>query len=309
MRLCRRFASHLLLGTLTLGTALAVGAEPAGGGDLTELPDIEVVVTASRTETESAHVAAPITVYNAKDIQQMSADTVGDVLRYVPGLTPRMYGGRGAVSSLGIRGSTSEQVLVLVDGRRLNRTQGGGVDFSDLPVEFVDRLEVLRGGASAVYGADALGGVINILTKKHAGEPRTSLSAGMGAWGAKRFTLETAGQGRGGSSTLLFQREMNDGDFPYADTRGQAAHRTNADFNGTNLQLSLERPTGGDSRFRLQVARDAVRKGVPGRLEFPTPRARQEDGQWVFDASEHLALSQTHALDFRVYRVRQRMQY
>ena len=91
------------------------------------------------------------------------------------------YGAEGATKSVSIRGSTSSQVLVLLDGIRLNSSRDGGVDLSSIPMEIIDHIEIVRGGESSLYGSSAIGGVINIVTKK-AEKPSISLSVTNGSY-------------------------------------------------------------------------------------------------------------------------------
>ena len=91
------------------------------------------------------------------------------VLRLVPGLSVAQSGTRGKTTSVFMRGTNSNQTLVLVDGVRANSPQDGRFDFGQIPIENVDRIEVVRGPASALYGSDAIGGVINIITRRGSG--------------------------------------------------------------------------------------------------------------------------------------------
>ena len=104
------------------------------------------------------------TVIDARALDDRFA-TVEEVLDQVPGVRVRRFGGIGSYSTASIRGSKSEQVLILLDGVRLNSAQLGSVDLSTIPLRQVDRIEVLRGGGSARFGSDAESGVISITTR------------------------------------------------------------------------------------------------------------------------------------------------
>lgn len=136
-----------------------------------------VVVTATRTETPEQDVTTSISVITADDIRKQQAVTVVDALRNVPGVDVVQSGSMGEVASLFIRGSNSNQVLVLVDGIEVNSVTAGLFDFAHLLTDNVERIEVLRGSGGALYGSKAVGGVIDIITKKGAGSPQAALSA------------------------------------------------------------------------------------------------------------------------------------
>jgi vitamin B12 transporter len=153
-----------------------------------------VVVTATRTETPIAEIPASVTVVAAEDIEQQQAEMVTEALRAVPGLDVAQNGSRGTTTSVFIRGAESDQTLVLIDGVEVNSVTLGAFDFSNLTTENVDRIEVLRGGGGTLYGSQAIGGVINIITKKGEGTPTASVSAEGGNGATHREALTFSGE-------------------------------------------------------------------------------------------------------------------
>lgn len=177
-----------------------------------------VVVTATRMETPLQETAASVTVVGAEEIQQQQAETVADVLRNVPGVDIVQNGSRGTTSSVFIRGAESDQTLVLLDGVEVNSVTLGSFDFSNLTTENLDRIEVLRGGGGTLYGSQAVGGVINVLTKKGEGAPTASISSEGGNGSTHRELLSFSGsQGLFGFSGAVANidtdgfRAFNDG--------------------------------------------------------------------------------------------------
>ena len=152
-----------------------------------------VVVTATRTETPVAETAASITVITAEEIEQQQAETVTEVLRAVPGLDFAQNGSRGTTTSVFTRGAESDQTLVLIDGVEVNSVTLGAFDFSNLTTENIERIEVLRGGGGTLYGSQAIGGVINIITKKGEGTPTIDVSAEGGNGATHREVLSFSG--------------------------------------------------------------------------------------------------------------------
>jgi outer membrane cobalamin receptor len=131
---------------------------------LPELP--EIVVTATRVQEPQNEVPSSVTVITSAEIEARGAKTVADAIEATTGVGIMDYGPAGAMQEATIRGSSSSQVLVLIDGVRVSTAMSGETDLSTIPADSIDHIEVLRSGASALYGSDAVGGVINIITKK-----------------------------------------------------------------------------------------------------------------------------------------------
>ena len=131
-----------------------------------------VLVTASAVERPLSQVPDSVTVISSRDLEVRQAATVAEVLRSVPGLGLTTTGGRGSQTSLYSRGAEANFTLVLIDGVRVNDF-GGGFDFAHLPVADIERIEVVRGPQSAQWGADAIGGIVQIVTRS-GGPPRAS---------------------------------------------------------------------------------------------------------------------------------------
>lgn len=140
-----------------------------------------VVVTANRTPVPADHVGSSVSVVTREELQQRGITRVFDALKFVPGITVSRNGGVGGVSTVRMRGSSSGQVKVMVDGMPINDVSGvdASYDFNNLSVNGIDRIEVVRGPQSTLYGSDAIGGVINIITRKgEDGKSRTAYAGG-----------------------------------------------------------------------------------------------------------------------------------
>jgi|LQYC01.1.fsa_nt_gi Outer membrane cobalamin receptor protein len=136
-----------------------------------------IVVTATKTEESIEEVASSVTVVSSQDIDNAKDMTVKQALQEVPGLFVTGEGGLGRRTSVFIRGARSEDTLVMMDGMEINDpiSPGRAFNFSDLLTDNIDRIEVVRGPQSTLYGSDAIGGVVNIITKKGTGKPKFSL--------------------------------------------------------------------------------------------------------------------------------------
>ena len=128
-----------------------------------------IVVTATRIAETADQTLAPVSVVTREDIERMQASSLRDVLRGLPGVAIANQGGRGKLTSLFLRGAESNHVLVLIDGIKVGDATTGQFRFEDMPVELIERIEVVRGPRASLYGSDAIGGVIQIFTHKGGG--------------------------------------------------------------------------------------------------------------------------------------------
>ncbi|MDC5703196.1 TonB-dependent receptor [Vibrio europaeus] len=131
--------------------------------------DETMVVTANRFEQSADSVLAPVSVVTREDIEKMQAQSALDVLKTLPGVELSYQGTKANTNSIFIRGTSSRHTLVLVDGVRINSATAGGASVGLIPVNAIEKIEVVRGPRAAVYGSDALGGVISITTKPKSG--------------------------------------------------------------------------------------------------------------------------------------------
>lgn len=159
----------------------------------------EVVVTASRTSQARENVIGDVTVIERQEIERMGAGSMTDVLRMQPGVQINANGGAGTSSSVYLRGTNDQHVVVLVDGLRINSATSGTTAYENIPLAQIERIEILRGPASSLYGADAIGGVIQIFTRKNSSE-KTLINA---AVGLGYFNTKTAEFGINGGFKAL----------------------------------------------------------------------------------------------------------
>ena len=128
--------------------------------------DATIVVTANRIEQDAKTVAQAITVIDRALIETRQTVAIADLLATTPGVSAVRNGGFGGVTSVFIRGASSDQTLVLIDGVRVNdpASPSGAYDFGNLQTTNIDRIEILRGANSVIWGSQAMGGVVNIIT-------------------------------------------------------------------------------------------------------------------------------------------------
>ncbi len=173
----------------------------------------EIVVSAAKIEQPAAQVGASVTVISSEDIEKQSGRTVADLLKNVPGITFYEVGGRGGIADVYLRGSKPGDTLVLLDGAPLNDPMmtDESFNFANLNLDNVERIEIIRGPHSALYGSEAMGGVINIITKKGKKDFDFFLDSGAGSFNT--FKIGTGAEGRTEYSdfSISVSHEKSDG--------------------------------------------------------------------------------------------------
>jgi vitamin B12 transporter len=159
----------ILLASATSSCAVLLCAATFAQDDRVGVEAPSVEVNAFRVPLLERETTQGVTVISNREIEARNAATLAEILQTVPGVQVDQQGGPGGLSSIYIRGSDPEHVLVLIDGMRMNDlllSRGGAYDLSAIDPATVERIEVIRGAGSAIYGADAIGGVVNIVTRR-----------------------------------------------------------------------------------------------------------------------------------------------
>ncbi|HWP92180.1 MAG TPA: TonB-dependent receptor [Thermodesulfobacteriota bacterium] len=202
-------------------------------------------------------------------------NTTSEILSFSPGVVVRDFGGFGQLKTLSIRGSSNDQVVILLDGVRINSPLGGGVDLSTIPIDYVERFEIVRGGASALVGSDAIGGVVNIVTKK-TDDPFTNLSFTYGSFNTLSANLSRAQKLGNLSYFFSYTHAQSEGDFKFKSVNNLTLTRINNEFFSESFLGKVEYELNGWTiGFLNEFYYDD--KGVPGLGEFQQPDANQKD--------------------------------
>ena len=222
----------------------------------------EVVVTALRVPRLKSSIPWDTTVITRKDIESSTSLKLGDIIRSTPGVSVRANGGLSSQISARLRGSNSQQVLVLLNGNRINSPALGSFDLGDILLNDVERIEIVKAPLSALYGADAVGGVINVITRKSTAKPETLVSLGYGEFGTQNLSISTSGP-----HYFLSAASLRSNGF-----------RSNSDYKATDFNLRLF-----SKYFEAGVKKYEAQKGSPGSLDFLTAQARQSDTNLFYD--------------------------
>jgi vitamin B12 transporter len=215
-----------------------------------------------------------------------------DMLAEAVGVQVRRFGGPGQPAELSIRGSTGSQVVVLLDGVRLNTAQSGTVDLSTIPADLIQRIEVSRGGASVQTGSDAIGGVVNIITKRVSDQPTTNVKGGVGSFGTWQASATQTGKVADFEVLAGYDFFTTDGDFKFQTAKVEVdgvefpelvgkVERVNNETENHSGLVKIARPLG--ENLRLSVTDDffygsAGRPGPalgPGGLALQSQTAHQ----------------------------------
>jgi vitamin B12 transporter len=246
----------------------------------------------------------PVYVITRQQMRQQGARTVQEALRYLPGILSNGTAGTqlGALSSQFMRGARTAQVLVLLDGRPLNDLGFfGGFDLSQITTDVVERIEVSPGGGSTLYGSDAVGGVINIVTVEPQPETETVLEAAVGSYGLNEQGIQSRGQAQDLGWVLSYRRLQSNNDFPFAIERlGKSGRRENSAVEYHNLQAKLTWQLAEDQVLTANALYLNKAFRVPGSVEFPSPDAEQNTNDLLLDLS-WLWTQETGSLQARVF--------
>jgi len=265
------FLPFSLVGPPALADPAAPAPSPSPTGALRPIGE---VVTSDRKPEPIGLTSQPTFVVDRATIESYGDRTVADALQDVPGVQLEAYGPFGAEVNYGIRGATSEQTLVLVDGIPITDPTTGGIQLSQLSTIGVQRIEVVESGSSTLYGTSASGGVINVITSVPRGE---YVEAAAGSF-ADRDLRAALGDGTVGFS---FERRVATDAYPYGPLNYGSGFsypggvRTNAEGDESAGQFSLDVPLVAGFHVRARADASGTYIGAPGSLEFASQTATQ----------------------------------
>src|SRR3984957_17275671 len=202
-------------------TATKSSAQEAAPGDLSQVSLEDLmnikVTSVSKTDQKMSQAAAAIFVITGEDMRRSGATNIPDLLRMVPGMDVlQINANTWAISARGFNDQFSNKLLVLIDGRAVYTPLLGGVNWDtvDVPLEDIDRIEVIRGPGATLWGANAVNGVINIVTKRAAETQGAMVTAGGGTEGQAQSTVEYGGAIKEKTNYRVFAHYLNDGSLP-----------------------------------------------------------------------------------------------
>mgnify|MGYP004682647519 FL=1 len=252
--------------SLLAGTTVVWGGTAFAQEDLQEFALEDMVVTASRVPTQKVDTPADISVITKEEIADQNYASASDALRAIPGVNVLGSGAKG--SSMGqdkILLNGDERVLVLVDGRRMNLGSSGNSSADWLPpVNAIERIEVLKGGGSALYGTDAVGGVINVIMKKGSdiGNHVTIKAAG-GSWNAEQYAISASGSTDSGLGLIVSATKERRGEYKFKNANGKSQLLKNSGYDDTGVIVKLDQKVGEDNRIGVNFEHINAEGGSP----------------------------------------------
>ncbi|HYV28853.1 MAG TPA: TonB-dependent receptor plug domain-containing protein, partial [Candidatus Eisenbacteria bacterium] len=249
-----------------LATLMGVGASVAVADDIstnapTRLP--EVVVTATRSPQDAEQTGVTVSVVTREEMDAKNIHSLADALQSVPGLSVVQSGTPGQITSVFVRGTESNHTLLAVDGRRVTPALAGGFFYENYTLDNVDRIEIVRSPSSVLYGADSIGGVINIITKSGRGLEKPEYEASFEGGSFNTFRESAGTRGAIGKFDYAISASQFSADFP----------RDNNDFRQTSVRGSVGYEVSKELYFDLKGSYFTADGGSPGTIVFPDPIA------------------------------------
>lgn len=225
---------------------------PTSETDAASSDEKVIVVTAERRPQTLLQSPSSVAVVTRAQIEARKSFDLADAVRLLPGVSVSQSGTFGKTASIFLRGTNSNHALVLVDGVRANSPQDGRFDIGQIPIENVEQIEIVRGPASALYGSDAIGGVINIITKRGQGPWRTGGQLEYGSFNTQKQVINVTGASDKNRVAFSAFRNKTDGNFQ------------NDDFRNLGASLRFDRALGGKANLALVGRTSSADFGVGG---------------------------------------------
>lgn len=226
--------------TLKLGLASLALINGASAEELPAYQLNDIVVTASRTPQPIQNLVADVSVISSGEIRRAGQSTLAELLQAQPGVEISSNGGPGTIASVYLRGANAGHTLVLVDGMRMGSVTTGATSLENIPLDQIERIEILRGPASHLYGSEAIGGVIQIFTKSGEGVPRPNFTLGAGSLNTRTLSGGYGGESGNTRFNLQAGHAESEGISAYADSNPGYKNQ-NRDKDGyRNTHLSMK---------------------------------------------------------------------
>lgn len=241
----------------------------------------EVRVEAKRVLSNSLSEFSQYSIISKSDLQKLGNIQVSEALQYIPGLFIKDYGGLGGMKSVSIRGSSANHTLVMINGIKLNSSQNGMTDLSNIPMSFISNIEVIRGGLAAAFGSNAIGGAVNIMTANTESD-RIAFEGAFGSFNENILALTVEKNYEKINFKTSIEYRHSDGDYTFEIQHfGKKLNtsRFNADFTNYNAALSADYKFGAISMNTFALFYD-TKRGVPGAVlqgHIESPLARMNE--------------------------------
>lgn len=248
-----------------------------------------IVVTATKFGIDPKYSPNRIEIINIKKIENSNGNRLADILNNSSSVFIKSYGPKPSLKTISLNGLGAEHTLILLNGVKINSFQNGVVDLSLIPIENIERIEIVNNGISSIYGSEAVGGIVNIITNfnnKIGPEKNFSLKGnfGYGSFNTSRFGLSLDNRFQNISVGVYYNNEKSDGNFEYyfdSDFGQALKKRENAAYNLYDLGINSQLFFNNSRILNIYSAYSYQNKQVPG-IETGTPpsRTNQKDRNW-----------------------------
>jgi vitamin B12 transporter len=236
----------------------------------------DIVVTATRLVENRDNVIGDISVITSQDIQRAGQSSLTELLQSQPGVEIETNGGAGSLSNVRLRGTNAQSVVVLIDGMRISSAANSLTNFGQVQLNQIDRIEILKGAASSLYGSDAIGGVIQIFTKQGKEGVQISANAGYGSFNTQQISTGINGKINDTKFSLGIASNSSDGISTYKTKNGQDADKDS--FNNLGLSANISQKINENHELGFQTFLNDGHLNLDGD-NFP---AHQNNQQRIF---------------------------
>ena len=243
----------------------------------------EVVVSASRTEILIKNSPSFLNVINSDEIERINGEKLADKIISAPGIVFKDYG-YGGLKTISMRGMGAEHTLILFDGEKINSDQNGMCDLNNVLIDEVEKIEIIRGGSSAYYGANAVGGVINIIPKTNFDRFGFKAGYSIGSNQYRKLNLGTTGTVIGISYSVSFLKEQADNDYKYRFDDGGSifeGNRKNASYNINQFSANFNSGLSDYSSVNLFTKYFYSNRDIPNIITVNISKANQVDEDFL----------------------------
>ncbi|MDD4363900.1 MAG: TonB-dependent receptor, partial [Atribacterota bacterium] len=225
----------------------------------------EVIVIGSKYPQILMDSISSVEMISEEEITNNQSENLAGILKAIAGIEIVDYGSQGDIKAASIRGSSPEQVLIMIDGQVVNSPQTGKIDLGLIPANIIEKIEIYRGPASALYGANALGGAINIITKSGEEEKKTVVGVYYGNYSTQKYVAS-------------YQNKSNDmGYFFTAEYYKTEGDRENSQLDKVSFMGKISKKIDQQTELGLAIRYHDYQRGLPGSLDYPTLNALQND--------------------------------
>ena len=257
----------------------------------------KIVVTPLGTQQDYGKVSRSMDVIGPYDLSSVHYENVSQSIDRLTSSQSSDYGSESGVKSLSLRGSSANQVLVLVDSRPVTDSQNGMAYLQAIPVDSIEKIEVIKGPASAIYGSGAIGGVVNVITKSPSKKPKTVIESSFGSF-------QTIHDSFSNSATIKdFGYYFN---YSYDSSLG---NRDNSQYRSHNWTTRLDYKIGDDNKIYFNSGYFQDKAGAPGSIFWPTPDSFQLDFKDYFDLGWSAKLFEDSEINIRGYQNNDKLVY